>query len=346
MLIDVIVPVYNAAAYIEKFFDLVEPQADREVRFLFVDDGSKDTSLQILQDCAAKATFPTEILHQENTGVSGARNLGIEHATASYITFFDIDDVMSTDYVSVLKKTALQNDFEVFVFASKRVHAEHIELEKPKATTDYQQLTATEELQRFLADPTRLGVVNLLIQRDYISRVQTRFAVGYKYYEDYDFIYRIFSDATSILVTSTVLYYYVQREGSAMSRFTADRITCLQLMKNLEPWLKERVPEFFPTFQQWGCARLYWSVLWQAALGFQNFKDFKAFADRTEAKTLLKKLKGFPDTVLQASTRLYLCSPWLYWLAVRMVGRKKSEVASANLEEILQQIDAAKNLEK
>ena len=346
MLIDVIVPVYNAAPYIENLFAQIEPQADEEVRFLFVDDGSKDNSLQLLQDCAAKATFPTEILHQENTGVSGARNLGIDHASAAYITFFDVDDMMSTDYISVLKKTAMRNDFEVFVFASKRVYVEHIELEETKATIDYAKLTATEELYRFLADPTRLGVVNLLIQRDYISRVQTRFAVGYKYYEDYDFIYRIFSDATSILVTSYVLYYYVQREGSAMSHFTADRILCMQLMRDLEPWLKERVPEFFPTFKQWGCARLYWSVLWQAALGFPRFADFKAFADATEGKQLLKQLKGFPDKMLQLSTQLYLCSPWLYWLAVRLVGRKKSEVASADLTEILQQIDAAKNLEK
>ena len=103
-LIDIIVPVYNGAKYIQNFFEMFKPQADPAVRFLFVDDGSTDDTLSLLKDREAEGQLPMKIIHQENGGISAARNAGINASEADFFVIFDIDDVCSQDYVTVLRE--------------------------------------------------------------------------------------------------------------------------------------------------------------------------------------------------------------------------------------------------
>ena len=74
--ISIIVPVYNAAAYLRKSLDSIVNQSYRDIEFIFVDDGSCDDSLAILKEYEA-ADKRVTVLHQENRGAGAARNYGM-----------------------------------------------------------------------------------------------------------------------------------------------------------------------------------------------------------------------------------------------------------------------------
>ena len=90
LVISVIVPVYNSEKYLSVCMDSILGQTYQQLQIIAIDDGSKDKSLQILNDYA-KRDGRILVVHQENKGVGAARNVGIEHATGDWIIFIDSD---------------------------------------------------------------------------------------------------------------------------------------------------------------------------------------------------------------------------------------------------------------
>ena len=96
----VIIPVYNKEDYLEACFaSLLEQTIDHDkLEVIFIDDGSKDGSLALLNDFAA--THPwARVIAKENGGVSSARNTGIREARGKYLFFLDPDDSLSPDAI-------------------------------------------------------------------------------------------------------------------------------------------------------------------------------------------------------------------------------------------------------
>ncbi len=95
-LISIIIPVYNAAGYLERSIGSVRNQTYRNLEIITVDDGSKDDSLKILDSFAASDSR-IKVIHKENGGSSSARNAGLKAATGEYIGFIDADDHIEFD---------------------------------------------------------------------------------------------------------------------------------------------------------------------------------------------------------------------------------------------------------
>lgn len=92
--IDVVIPAYNAAAYIEKALASVVGQTCRPRHIIVIDDGSKDDTVEVVRRFAAgHPVIPIECISQPNAGVSAARNLGLEHVQAEFVALLDADDV-------------------------------------------------------------------------------------------------------------------------------------------------------------------------------------------------------------------------------------------------------------
>lgn len=99
--VTVIVPVYNGEAFLRRCMDSILCQTYGNLEVIVVDDGSTDRSGAICDGYAEKDSR-VRVLHQENSGVSSARNLGLQAATGEYIVFVDADDRVSETYVSNL----------------------------------------------------------------------------------------------------------------------------------------------------------------------------------------------------------------------------------------------------
>ena len=89
--ISVIIPVYNVEAFLPQCIDSILSQTYKDFELILIDDGSKDQSLEICRQYAQKDSR-VKVIHQENSGVSVARNKGLLAATGSWVTFVDSDD--------------------------------------------------------------------------------------------------------------------------------------------------------------------------------------------------------------------------------------------------------------
>ena len=99
--ISVIVPVYNVERYLAQCIDSILSQTFTDFELLLVDDGSPDHCGEICDDYAGKDKR-IKVFHQENAGLSCARNTGLQYASGIYIAFIDSDDYVASNYLQEL----------------------------------------------------------------------------------------------------------------------------------------------------------------------------------------------------------------------------------------------------
>lgn len=104
----IIIPVYNTEKYIEKCLNSVTNQFENDCEVIIVDDGSSDQSIDIVNNLITKNKYDNiAVVHQQNSGLSAARNTGLINATGEYIIWLDSDDMLTNDALESLRKCAL-----------------------------------------------------------------------------------------------------------------------------------------------------------------------------------------------------------------------------------------------
>ena len=107
--ISVIVPIYKAEKTLSKCISSILEQSLPDFELLLIDDGSPDASSSICEDWADRDER-IRVFHQQNAGVSAARNKGLVEATGEYVCFVDSDDWVKTDYLKDLYESLLSDD--------------------------------------------------------------------------------------------------------------------------------------------------------------------------------------------------------------------------------------------
>lgn len=100
-LISVIVPVYNVEKYLHECLDSILNQTYQNLEIILINDGSTDSSGKICDDYAAK-DGRIKVIHQENGGLSDARNKGLDAMTGQFVTFVDSDDIIYHDAIEIM----------------------------------------------------------------------------------------------------------------------------------------------------------------------------------------------------------------------------------------------------
>ncbi len=113
-LVTIIVPVYNAERYLRQSMDSMLNQTLSDFELICVDDGSDDTSLEILNEYAAKDSRIT-VIQQQNQYAGVARNNGMKHAKGEYLCFFDSDDFVEPDMLEKMYGRAKETDSDLVV---------------------------------------------------------------------------------------------------------------------------------------------------------------------------------------------------------------------------------------
>lgn len=111
-LISVIIPVYNNAKHLERCLDSVISQTHKNLEIILINDGSQDNSAKIIEKFAATDKRIISI-HQENQGVSAARNKGLEISTGDFVGFIDADDEAELDLYEFLLQNLIQNHADI-----------------------------------------------------------------------------------------------------------------------------------------------------------------------------------------------------------------------------------------
>ena len=100
--VSVIIPCYNCRRYIEQTLESLEQQTCKDFQVICVNDGSTDDTPRILKRWQEKGSLDMTVIHQENGGVSTARNAGIEAAQSEFILFLDSDDLYHPCYIEAM----------------------------------------------------------------------------------------------------------------------------------------------------------------------------------------------------------------------------------------------------
>lgn len=220
LLVSIIIPAYNVEKYIEKCLKSILEQTYKNIEVIVVDDGSTDKTAQLI-DSISKQDDRIQVIHKENSGVSAARNSGIEISTGDYLVFVDGDDYLAEDYVeymlSLVEKTG--SDFCL----SKCCYTRKDE----KQTENYyiEKLDPEEATALLLSPAVIVGCWNKIFKRSLIIKNKLRFSTTLFYGEGLSFITTVSQISNSVGVGNRKVYYYRRNnEASATTKFDINKI--------------------------------------------------------------------------------------------------------------------------
>lgn len=205
--LSVIVPVYNVEKYLERCVNSVINQNYPYMEIILIDDGSKDSSGKICDILAAKDNR-IKVIHQQNGGLSAARNTGIDNATGEYIDFLDSDDELLPNVFNDLIPLLEYNKLDLIVFASQKVKPEKIN--KEKHTGKFSILDGKEALIKEISENGGCAW-NKIYTRKAIGDV--RFPVG-RLFEDTAVSYKFIANCDKIGIVDKVYHNYYYNPNS------------------------------------------------------------------------------------------------------------------------------------
>ena len=219
-MISVIVPVYNSGPYLPNCLNSILAQTYQDLEIICVNDGSTDNSQQVLIEAAQQDTR-IKIISQENSGVSVARNAGINIAKGEFITFVDSDDELEPDMYEVLLKLAEKYHADIAHCGYKKIHLDGSA--KDVCGTEELLIQDGPEACKCLLSGQHFtgGLWNKLYRTELIQN--TRFDEMLKINEDVLFNAQIFQKAGTVVFYDVPKYHYFEREGSACSRTSSIR---------------------------------------------------------------------------------------------------------------------------
>lgn len=225
--ISVIVPVYKVEPYIHQCIDSILAQTYTDFELILVDDGSPD-NCGLICDEYAKQDDRIRVIHQENRGLSAARNAGIDVAKGEYLTFIDSDDWITAHYLEKLYTAAINTDADIVCcdyFSKQSVANDNSTgAERIRIISGRDALAA-----RYSGDvQVRVSAWGKLYRRSILEKLS--FPEG-KIHEDQWFSTMAYYFAKKTAFLQNKLYFYRLRDDSITgSEFSIKRFDNIELM--------------------------------------------------------------------------------------------------------------------
>lgn len=240
-LVSVIVPVYNTASYLRRCLDSVLGQTLLDIEILVVDDCSPDHSGEIIREYARQDVRLVPLRHDQNLGLGGARNTGIDAARGKYIASVDSDDALVPQALEQAVRRCESDETEIGVFSS----ADFIEASGDLVKAPFYAL---DHLDSVLAidKKTILNLFPTFQLKIYSRALIERFAVRFPdhlYHEDDEFYWKLFGSALPrVSIIPQRLYLRTRRSDSTsiMDNTTKSRKDMPQVLTNALRFLSER----------------------------------------------------------------------------------------------------------
>ena len=289
--ISIIIPVYNVEKFLCQCLDSIVNQSYKDTQIILVDDGSNDMSGIICDEYALKYGNVVTV-HQNNKGVSAARNKGLEIARKEYICFVDSDDVLPIDAIE--KMFCAMLDIDLVIGSIEEIN-EHGKKNNRMLYLPNKILDVTEFIECLFYEE-RYGyqgyLWNKLYKRNIIEKNEIRFDEKIKYNEDRLFLTKYCIYCKKIKMIENVAYYYRQRCDSALDitrkGFSATMLTELEAFEKMKMILKNDYPAIF--------YRIAWlvyekSLYWIKSVDFES-EDWQQYTENILRKNIGVLLKS------------------------------------------------------
>ncbi len=307
-LVSVVIPIYNAEAFLAECVDSVIRSDYDNIEIILVDDGSTDGSAAICDRYAREYGF-VKVIHQKNSGVSAARNVGLRTFAGDYIMFVDADDTVFSYAVRVLVASAMATDAEMTVGK--------ISADEPLPIGVH---TGESLLKMALEDRSiAFYSVRILYKRAFVRSM--RFVEGRTRSEDAYFIFLCAIRFPCVSVIEDVVYTYNHNSGSATrSSFSKKHYDDIRyLLAERGEFLKERFPRLLPLYYN-----LVVRVNMQLLSNMVHTKGKMFHLQEQESLREFRMYKKYFLSTVPYNTRMYsVLRNRMYYLYKRMLACKK-----------------------
>jgi len=218
MQLSVIVPAFNVESWIERcLLSIVHQDISPEsYEVIVINDGSPDQSASIAKELA-KTFSQIVVIDQENKGLSGARNTGIQNAKGKYVLFIDSDDYIEPNVFSKMLFFAENNDLEIAMFGQNLVINGEQKPRDKFNPTETEVMSGIELFFRRTSD----SACKYLIQTEYLKKYDLYFLEKALYLEDGEWSARLFARAQRTAYKGIYFYNYAIRENSIVTSGSA-----------------------------------------------------------------------------------------------------------------------------
>lgn len=218
-MISLIVPVYNAQAYLKETIESLCNQTFKDVEIICVDDGSTDNSRSILHALAQKDSR-IKLIEQKNQGVSLARNTGISFSTGSILMFIDADDLLTPYACEKVQKIFERECCDVLTFGIEVFpsHAAPLSLKRELIPRDVAYQTFHPDL--LFKEYSRPYACRSAVNAELIKSNHIMFEPYLALGEDQVFYFDVYPLARKTVLSSEVLYHYRMNTESATHQAT------------------------------------------------------------------------------------------------------------------------------
>ncbi len=271
--ISIIIPAYNTEVYLDACFDSLLKQSFQDFEIVAVNDGSKDNTLQILNNYKEKYPDKFVIINQENQGPGASRNTGIAAATGRYITFMDSDDYLKPNALEVMHRKAVESGCEVVCCNVDCVYPDKTVIINSNVNFTSHNLSLDEKKRLFSMYPV---VWNKLYKREVFSEKGVLFEPGI-WYEDVLFLSCLIPNLNSISYVDEALYEYIQRPNSITYTYS-QRLTNINLVlhKTLEYFRSNAIYEDYEDVLEFMYARYMFATYLKRLAKTKDFAIYKA----------------------------------------------------------------------
>lgn len=304
--VSIIVPVYNAAAYLEQCVDSLVGQTLKEIEIILVNDGSSDNSGKIC-DTYAKQDARVHVIHQKNQGQTVARNAGLAAATGDYVHFVDSDDWLDLTMEQQMYDKALKHNADI-VTCDTIFHKGKREIPARQAFEAgvYDKPALIKTLYpkmiyngRFFYFGIYAAMWNKLFRRELVTPHIISIDPAVRIGEDGLTTFATFMEAKKVVVIKETLYHYRDDNNTSLTRsYQREQFdSALLLIKYLREIAKRHKATFDLSYQ----IDMY--LLYNVkSIIFEEFyyRIRKSYRDRY---AYIKRIATDP-TVLEACTRV------------------------------------------
>lgn len=208
--VSVIIPVYNAERFLADCIQSLIDQTLQECEFIFINDGSSDESQKIIEKYQ-EADDRIILINQENKGISGARNTGIEASKGAYIGFLDNDDFVKETMFETLYDKAIRDDLDIVV--SKTILGRDRKYIIKEAVFPTEKMYHQDYIQKniipsLLREEDLFAVWNKIYKRSLVFQFNVRFPETRVIEEDNLFNIQAFNKASKVIFIDYSGYFY------------------------------------------------------------------------------------------------------------------------------------------
>jgi len=241
-LVSIIVPVYGTEVYLPDCIDSLRRQSYANIQIILVDDQSPDGSPAIC-DSYAEKDERIKVVHQKNTGVSGARNTGMSVATGEYIMFVDSDDELYPDAVERLLQDALQYEADIIWATSKTVDKDGNVI-YDSGDGECTVLRGDMSLLCSLQGGKHIDAVwAKLFRRSFIKDIQ--FEEGKNINEDGFFMFQCYALKPVVVHHNIGIYQYnIRQDSSSRQGFSDKYLAMLYFLDRKKEYLNAHYPQY------------------------------------------------------------------------------------------------------